>query len=405
MPWNTQNNMNQRSKFVLEAQKPGANISELCREFGISRKTAYKWLSRYEEGGVAGMADQSRRPKSPSSELPEEVVCRIVQLRRAHETWGARKLVALYERAYGPAPSESSVKRILAKTGMAEKQRPRRPAPSAANLLRDGRKAAACNDIWTVDFKGWWYDAEGKSMPLTVRDEHSRYVLELRHLEDGKGGSVKAVFERLFTIHGLPKAIRSDNGSPFACASAVLGLTKLSAWWLALGIELERSRPGCPQDNGAHERMHADVAREIQALAKRRLAGVGANPLRQAQFDAWREEFNSVRPHEALEMRRPADVYTPSERKYEPGEFNLSYEGMEERRVQVTGQATYERVVFRLPTALAGWTVGLKREGDWKTMGVYFAGLRLGHLDLEVEKFQPVAPPQKAAPKRRNKTA
>jgi putative transposase len=332
MPWTTPKIMNIRAQFAARAADPNANISELCREYNISRKTGYKWLERYLAKGVQAMGDASRKPKNSPASLCADTVCELVRLRVAHPTWGARKIAELFKRSGRQAPCESSIKRVFDKAGLSEKRRPRR-VNKTGGILRTGFKAAGCNDVWTIDFKGSWYDPEGKSNPLTVRDEFSRYVLELRHLERGTTEAVMACFEALFTKHGLPRVIRSDNGQPFACTSAIFGLTKLSTWFMALGISLERGRPGRPQDNGGHERMHADIAREIEAAAKCQRKEPKRIGQRQASFDLWREEFNGTRPHESLGMQRPADVYKASERAYEPGGFALQYEGMQERRV------------------------------------------------------------------------
>jgi putative transposase len=197
----------------------------------------------------------------------------------------------------------------------------------------------------------------------------------------------------------LPKAIRSDNGTPFACTRSLLGVSKLSAWWLALGVGLERSRPGCPQDNGAHERMHLDVMREIEAIAKRKLKGDNAEGMRQASFDRWRKEFNEERPHEALGMKMPKEVYTNSPRSYRPGEFDLDYEGMETRVVQDAGTIKVASVRYFVSTSMSGWDVGLKLvDGHYE---IYFGTLLLGRLEPETESFHPVVPPEKASPKKR----
>ena len=289
MPWQTKNPMNQRSEFAIKAMKTD-NFRELCREYGISPRVGYKWKERFEQEGLAGMGERSRRPKRSPDGLCEEVVCRIVRLKERHRHWGARKLEELYQRQWGGAPSESSIKRVLQKAGLVEEKKRRRARE--CGRICSGTKAGAPNEVWTVDFKGWWRDADGRCEPLTVRDEplghelwaewYSRMVLENRALGDAKSATVRAAFERLFEKHGLPAAIRSDNGSPFAASGALLGLSRLSAWWLALGIGLERSRPACPprrrrgiaevggrasQDNPGHERMHQDIAREIEGTA------------------------------------------------------------------------------------------------------------------------------------------
>lgn len=250
----------------------------------------------------------------------------MVRLKQAHPHWGPRKIRELYRRAHRGTepPSESSFKRVLDKAGLTE-PRKRRLARESGRLAR-GIKAQAPNDIWSVDFKGWWHDNSGQRIePLTVRDEHSRMILELRAVPDARTDTVRASFEQLFEKHGLPAAIRSDNGPPFASANGLLGLSRLAAWWLALGIDLERSRPGCPQDNGAHERMHLDVRRELQA---------GRLGRSQECFDTWRHEFNTQRPHEALGMATPAEIYTPSSRAYEGTPAQLDYQGKETRRVK-----------------------------------------------------------------------
>jgi hypothetical protein len=206
-------------------------------------------------------------------------------------------------------------------------------------------------------------------------------------LPDGKTDTVRAVFEELFKRHGLPQAMRSDNGPPFASSNGLLGLSRLSAWWLSLGIELERSRPGCPQDNGAHERMHKDIAREIEALSSSR--AVQSTEQRQALFDVWREEFNQRRPHEALAMKRPADVYERSARSYNGQAPELAYDGMETRRVQQTGRIKYGAVSYSISSALGGQQVGLKGVSE-NRYEVHYARLLLGHLEVETESFKPV---------------
>ena len=376
MPWKELNVIEQRTEFVLRALKT-ENFRQLCREFGIAAKTGYKWKQRFLERGINGMEERSRRPKSSPAGLEEGVVCDIVRLKEKHRSWGARKLRAIYARTHGEVPSESSFKRILERAGLVEPRRLKKK--SEAGRLFSGRRAQALNEVWTVDFKGWWYTSQDKRCePLTVRDEFSRYVLELRTLVNARTDTVRACFERLFESHGLPAAIRSDNGSPFANTAGVLGLTELSAWWVALGIDLERGRPGCPQDNGAHERLHLDIRRELQALRRGEY---------QAELDEWRRTFNEERPHEALGMRSPAEVYRRSERKYEGTPDDLQYNGMQSRRVVRPGTIRWEGQPVFISTALKGWSVGLQNcQGDtWK---VWFGGLLLGHLESSTASFE-----------------
>ncbi len=370
--------MEQRIEFALKALRT-LNFRELCREYGISTKTGYKWRERLLTHGWAGLQELSRRPHAQPQGLGEAVVCDIVRLKQAHPHWGPRKIQALYARQHeGEVPSESSFKRVLERAGLTVPRRVRRAAESGR--LSSGIKAEQPNDVWTVDFKGWWKDRAGLRVePLTVRDEHSRMLLEMRVLENSRTESVRGCFERLFERHGLPGAIRSDNGAPFASANGLLGLSRLSAWWLALGIDLERSRPGCPQDNGAHERLHRDVRRELEA------GRIGRD---QAAFDLWRDQYNTQRPHEALGMRVPAEVYRPSARAYAGTPADLDYGGMQTRKVtRNTGEICYRNAGILISAALGGWSVGLSTREDG-LVEVWFSKLLLGHLDPTTASFQ-----------------
>jgi transposase InsO family protein len=376
MPWKEQNVINERTEFVLKALKT-ENFRQLCREYGISAKTGYKWKERFLAYGLNGMTDESRRPNSNPEGLEEPVVCEIVRLKERHRNWGARKLRDIYARAHGDAPSESSFKRVLARAGLVEPRRLRKRQDTGR--LFTGRRAQGPNDIWTVDFKGWWYTPQGRRCePLTVRDEFSRYVLELRSLANSKTESVRGCFERLFERYGLPQAIRSDNGVPFASVQGLLGLTRLSAWWVVLGIDLERGRRSCPQDNGAHERLHLDVSRELEA---NRLGDY------QAELDQWRQVFNEQRPHEALGMRRPAEVYQARTRPYEGTPEDLAYTGMLARRVHKLGHIWWKKQPVFLSSALQGWSIGLQpdEEDHWN---VWFGRLLLGRLESSTASFE-----------------
>jgi len=231
--------------------------------------------------------------------------------------------------------------------------------------------------VWTVDFKGWWHTNGKRCEPLTVRDEFSRYVLELRAMANARGETVRTCFERLFEQHGMPEAIRSDNGAPFASDQGVLGLSHLSAWWVVLGIDLERGRPGCPQDNGGHERLHLDVERELRGaeLAEQ-----------QAGFDEWRKTFNQERPHEALAMKCPAQVYSKSDRKYEGTPDNLEYKGMDSRKVAKWGSISWGSHWIFISGALGGWSVGLEPCSEAKH-NVWFGRLLLGQLEERTLSF------------------
>ena len=381
MAWKETDAMKERSEFVLRAMETD-NFRELCREYGISPKTGYKWKERFLAEGLAGMAERSRRPEQSPTGLCESVVCEIIRIKEAHRAWGPRKIRELYARVHGRAqtPSESSFKRVLDRAGLVEKRRVRTREQSGR--LHSARRASAPNEVWTVDFKGSWHGANGgRCEPLTVRDEFSRYVLDLRRLEDARTETVQACFEELFRKHGLPGAIRSDNGPPFASVHGLLGLTRLSAWWLALGIDLERGRPGCPQDNGAHERFHLDIARELEA------ARLGEE---QAVLDTWRDTFNKERPHEALGMRCPAEVYTHSTCPHN-GVDDLCYPGMRVRRVTNVGCIILRKQWIFVSTALAGWSVGLE-PADNTRWNVWFGRLRVGQIDMQTASFKSAEP-------------
>jgi transposase InsO family protein len=366
--------MEQRMEFGLKALQTD-NFRALCQEYGISPKTGYKWRERMLRYGLAGMAEQSRRPRSHADELAEGVICEMVRLKQAHRHWGPRKIRELYLRKHGAAASESSFKRVLARAGLTQPRR-RRVRAAQAGRLWSGQRAQAPNEVWTVDFKGWWYDVEGRRCePLTVRDEHSRYVLELRRMADARTATVRDCFERLFERHGLPGAIRSDNGSPFAHVRGLLGLSRLSAWWVALGIDLERGRPGHPQDNGGHERLHRDIRTELEP-----------GTAEQEALDLWRQEFNHERPHEALGMRCPGEVYQKSQRRYEGSPEDLEYPGLHARRVGPQGRIMWAGMPLFITTSLAGWSVGLKPMENGR-LEVWFGRLLLGWIDSATESF------------------
>jgi putative transposase len=380
MPWQETQMMDKRIEFAMKAVD-SPNFRELCREYGISAKTGYKWRERFVRDGLGGMIELSRRPHSHADELGEAAVCEMVRLKNAHRHWGPRKIRELYRRKNGgkDLPSESSFKRILERAGLTVPRRVRRAAQSGR--LATGVKAEKPNDVWTVDFKGWWMGVDDLRVePLTVRDEFSRKILEVRVLENSRADSVRLCFERLFEAHGLPAAIRSDNGSPFASINGLLGLTRLSAWWLALGINLERSRPGCPQDNPAHERMHGDIMREIES---------GRAGRDQAAFDVWRHEYNDERPHEAIAMRLPSELYDPSPRAYTGTPDHLEYGPMSTRKVSSRGAIRYQGERYPLSMALAGWSVGLSARADG-VVEVWFAKLLVGHIHPDTVAFTPI---------------
>jgi putative transposase len=376
--------MEQRVEFALRALR-AENFRALCQEYGISAKTGYKWQERFLRFGIGGMEEESRRPHSHADQLGEAEVCAIVSLKVAHPRWGPRKIRELYLRQHGEVASESSFKRVLERAGLTEKRK-RRRIVAQGGRLSSGRRAQAVNEVWTVDFKGWWRTRAGRCEPLTVRDEYSRYVLELRAMDNARSQSVRCSFERLFERHGLPQAIRSDNGAPFASVQTLHGLSRLSAWWVALGIDLERGRIGCPQDNAAHERLHRDVSLELEGLGEESQQGL----------DLWRQEFNYQRPHEALQMRFPGEIYQNSSRSFQGTPQELVYPGMAQRQVDKHGLISWQNQKLFLSRSLAGWSVGLKGTPG-QFIEVWFVRLLLGHIDQNTLSFlRADIPPQQA---------
>jgi putative transposase len=375
VPWKAHRIMSLKIEFVEKASA-GANVAALCREYGISRQTGHKWLRRYREQGYSGLEEQSRRPKGTPLATGEEVVAAILALRESHPRWGARKLVHLLRKEFGDAaPSERTIVRVLERFGRIRKRVTRR-GPSLVERAPT-IVAKAPNDVWTIDFKGWWRAIDGQRCePLTVRDAYSRFVLAVVMLDRNDEAHVRAVLVRLFSKHGVPAAIQCDNGSPFISVRARAGLTRLSVWWISLGIQVVRSRIGCPQDNGAHERMHADMAADLQSAPERSKAR------QQRSCDRWRQEFNHVRPHEALQGRTPAELYRSSPTKLRE-KVPVYPAAWLTRRVSKSGHIGIGTQAIFISVALAGRTIALESIGGlrWR---VWFH-----QVDLDITEFAP----------------
>src|SRR3954467_8792717 len=310
MPWKECSVMEERMRFVARLLG-GEPMSDMCREFGISRKTGYKIYDRYRQHGLEALNDRSRRPVRYANQLPEAVERLIVRARQDKPHWGARKIRELLVRRLDGdlrVPARSTIHAVLDRHGLVKRMgRPKRRA--AGTALSAG---AYPNDLWCADFKGEFKLGNGRyCYPLTVTDQASRFLLLCEALESTREERAFTAFERLFAERGLPNAIRSDNGVPFASPNGLFNLSKLSVWWLRLGISIERIKPGHPQQNGRHERMHLTLKQEATRPA-------GHNSLQQqARFDAFMHEFNTERPHEALAMKSPAQLYTASPRRYD----------------------------------------------------------------------------------------
>ena len=367
--------MDLREEFVLRAKAPGANISELCREQGISRKTGYKWLRRFEAKGVEALQDMTRRPRRVV-DTAGEIVLRIAELRAAHRSWGAKKLRVLLVRERGEkVPSVKTIARILERLGEPRLRRVR----SHSRVAREKREVdvASANDLWTVDFKGWWRTHDGKRCePLTVRDAFSRFVLSVRVMSSTALAGTQQVFLKLFKQHGLPKAIRVDNGTPFGCTTARGGLSTLSAWWCSLGVDVVFGRPAHPQDNGAHERMHGDMALELERDA------ASNSKAQQRACDLWVHEFNHVRPHEALEMRTPAELYSRSKRPYRGPRATRYPIAFDVRRVFKSGAVKFDGKEVYVGAGFATQSIGIERV-DAKFVRLWFYERDLGLVDMD----------------------
>jgi len=377
--------MDERMRFVIRFQD-GETMASLCREFGISRKTGYKILDRYEQSGVEGLCDRTRRPFRYANQLPEPVEAAIVAARREKPSWGARKIRERLLRRLPHAvkvPACSTIHAVLDRHGLVS--RPTRSRTRAQGTpLSEGLKP---NDLWCTDYKGEFQLADKRyCYPLTVTDHASRYLLLCEALQSNREDPAFMAFERLFKERGLPQAIRSDNGVPFASPHGLFNLSKLSVWWLRLGISIERIRPGHPQQNGRHERMHLTLKQEATRPA-------GQNFLQQqAKFDNFIQQFNQERPHEALAMQCPAEVYTASSRAYQG--IPEPHYPFHDKTVVVTscGRLCLYRKKINLSKSLAGQAVGIKEvdSGIWL---VSFMQYDLGYIDLEEKTLQPLDNP------------
>lgn len=383
MPWKEYDVMDQKLAFVIKSFEKEKSFTELCTEYGISTKTGYKWKERFFKDGVEGLKDKSRKPQKNPKEVPEAVVCEIIRIKKTKKNWGPKKIRLVYaeNHKHEKVPSRSTVERILRRSGFVQSRRKKRkfdPQRIQNRVVPEGP-----NDVWTVDFKGWWYTPERERCePLTVRDEYSKYILSIKILEKGDITCVKREFERIFKKYGLPKTIRSDNGTPFASSNAILGLTRLAAWWMALGIKLDRIDPGSPYQNGAHERMHLDMKKELEGKIS------GSLKMHQHIFDVWRKEFNTERPHEGLDMKTPVKVYRRSISQYEEMIERIEYPaGYKSRQVNDRGCINQNGKRIFITNALCGYNVGLKWNRK-ESIDVWFAENLLGQIDLQTFVFE-----------------
>lgn len=392
MPWKETCVMEERMRFVLAAKKEGAVISQLCAEAGISRQTGYTLLKRYQAEGVEGLKDRSRAPHEHGRSRETELVDDVLAL-RAHYGWGAKKLRhKLGElRPDIELPAASTIGDWLAKRGLTQQRRRRAKCPAYSQPFTT---ASEPNAVWTVDFKGWFRTGDGSRCdPLTLSDTWSRFLLRCQTVARPDHSHVRPVFEEAFSEFGLPLAIRSDNGPPFA-STATGGLSALSLWWLKLGIAAQRIEPAKPQQNGRHERMHRTLKQDTAKPPAPSLAE------QQARFDAFRRIFNTERPHEALGFQYPGSLYRPSPRRY-PCELRepVYSEDCVVRRVRSNGEIRWEGELIFVSQVLIGEPIGISRTvgGEWR---VRYADVELGFIDSDRGRLNRQPRPPNRAGKR-----
>lgn len=367
--------MTEKERFVTLARTGRFTVSELCSDFGISRKTGHKYLQRYEAQGREGLSARSRRPKSSPCATAEEVEKLILKERRKHPTWGAKKIHDLLLKVHGieERPHVNTVNNVLSRHGLTRKRKRRaglhRVRPE--HLTEPTRP----NEVWTFDFKGWFTMGDGvRCEPLTVCDRFSRYLVCCKGQFNQQFNTTLRSCKKLMRYHGLPDIIRVDNGTPFGSV-ALGGLSQLSVWWIEQGVRVEFIRPASPQENGSHERMHKDLKAEV---ANRPGPNMRAQ---QKRFDRWRQEYNYERPHEALDMLRPAEVYRPSAKRLGETDQIRYPEGHEIKRISGSGHLSYRGSNFYMSEIYAGCRVGLFENLDGITE-LHYANLYLGNLEF-----------------------
>lgn len=381
MSWRETCAMKERIGLMAELERGERTMSELCRVFGISRKTGYKWSARYREHGIAGLEDQSRAPHTRPYVVGEPVKVALLELRARHPDWGPVKLLDWLRPRHPDwvLPVASTVALLLARRGLVK------PRPASRNRTPYGAPfvvAVAPNELWSADFKGQFRTGDGRyCYPLTISDAYSRFLLCCRGLHQPRFTQVMPWFERVFRHYGLPSAIRTDNGAPFASA-ALGGISRLSLWWLKLGILPERIRPGQPQQNARHERMHGTL--------KRACAPQADLHAQQRAFERFRRDYNTERPHQALKGATPHMHYNASPRTYPSRLPALAYPtGYEQRRVMPSGCIGWIGRKWYVAGVLAGETIGLYPidDGLWR---LHVGPLAVGTLDARSKRIEPI---------------
>ncbi len=373
--------MDERLRFVARLLD-GEKMAVACREFGISRKTGYKIFNRYKEFGVRGLEDRSKSAYRHPNKLPFQIEKAIIRIKQEHKSWGAPKIRDKLVKEFPiiKPPAVSTIHVVLDRHGLVKRRKRKRHKAKGTALS----EALTPNALWCADFKGQFRLGNRKyCYPLTITDQHSRYLLPCQGVESTKEATAFEVFERTFKDFGLPSAIRTDNGIPFASPHALFGLSRLSLWWLQLGISIERIKPGHPQQNGRHERMHLTLKKEATKPASYNFLQ------QQERFDDFIEVYNNERPHQGLGGLYPGELYTPSARDFfQPQEPEYP---LHDRTIKVTrcGRICIGRRKINLSTVFAGQYVGVREVAD-EVWLVSFLDYDLGFFDRELDKVEPV---------------
>lgn len=375
MSWKEVDRMSLKKEFVRLALQEGANVSELCRRFAISRKTGHKWIARYREHGEEGLRERSRRPRTCPHRTPAEVEAAVVAVRRAHPLWGGRKIVkVLQNRGWDAPPAPSTVTAVLSREGLLEEAERARHRP-AQRFER-----AAPNELLQMDFKGDFPTLAGRCHPLTLLDDHSRFALGLFACAEQGRETVQACLEQVFRRYGLPHALLADNGAPWG-GGEDCEFTRLGVWLMRLGVRVLHGRPSHPQTQGKIERFHRTLKAEL-------LRGANFCDWEQCQrhFDLWRDEYNYRRPHEALGLDTPGHHYRPSPVPFPETLPPVEYDpGCKVRKVQSAGRLNYGGVEYRVGRAFVGLPVGLRESESDGVLEVLFCRQRIAWLDLKTQ--------------------
>jgi transposase InsO family protein len=384
MPWEVMDVVDERTRFVVEYDSGSFTMAELCRIYGIARKTGYLWVGRYEAEGLAGLQDRRYGAGHHPNQTDGEMEKQIVQLKQVHPSWGAKKLRAylLAKKKGVKWPVVSTFGEILRREGLSTPQRKRLRTPL---YTKPFEKVERANQIWCADFKGWFRTGTGERIdPLTITDAHSRYLLRCQSVEKTNTEQVQAIFAAAFREYGMPQTIRTDNGAPFA-SRAIAGISRLSIYWMKLGIQPERIKPGHPEQNGRHERMHRTLKAETaKPPAVNRRA-------QQRAFDRFRQQFNQERPHEVLEQKTPASCYQSSPRIYPDRIPQPEYDSnIKPKRVYPDGTFFWKGTQIFISKCLGGESIGMEPVDD-RYWDVHFAAFPLARFDSHKLVLQPIS--------------